>query len=304
MKRNYKTVKAESRNGIVVIHMDNPPVNQLSDHFMAEIEEAVARFFKDMEVKAIVLTGTEKNFIAGADLKEMYQIREREPLLNRVKHASDFFRQIELGPKPVVAAINGNALGGGLELAMACHYRVASRGVRLGQPEVLVGLIPGAGGTQRLPRLIGLAEALEMITSGCPVTAEKAMSMKLVDVLTGPEDLLPTAVSAAQSFICGELLLNNERTCCKKNKLPSIAELQQLTAGAKAKVSLEAGGSSKAQLKAVEALEKGLTSEMEADMERERQLFCDCALSDEGRSMMESFLTAGSGGTSASYRTV
>ena len=122
-----------------------------------------------------MLTGTGKNFIAGADLTEIYKVTEKEPLLPKVEAMSGFLNQIETGPKPVIAAINGNALGGGLEIAMACHYRVASKGVQLGQPEVKVGLIPGAGGTQRLPRLIGLPNALEMMTVGNPIDAEKGL---------------------------------------------------------------------------------------------------------------------------------
>jgi enoyl-CoA hydratase/carnithine racemase len=173
MKRDFQTIRVEIQQGVAVLVMDNPPVNQLSDHFTAEIADAITGAFHDSEVKAIVLTGTGKNFIAGADLKEIYQLTEKESVRRKVKTAADFLNQIELGPKPVIAAINGNALGGGLETAMACHYRLASKGAKLGLPEVQVGLITATGGTQRLPRLVGLTNALDMITTGNPIAAEK-----------------------------------------------------------------------------------------------------------------------------------
>ena len=112
-----------------------------------ELVEGITGGFEDPEIKAIVLTGTGKNFIAGADLTEVYKVKEKAAMLPKVRAMSAFLNQIEVGPKPVIAAINGNALGGGLEIAMACHHRVAAKGVQLGQPEVQVGLIPGAGGT-------------------------------------------------------------------------------------------------------------------------------------------------------------
>jgi enoyl-CoA hydratase/carnithine racemase len=203
MQTDFKNLKVEVQDGVAVLFMNNPPVNQLSERFVMELVEAVSSGFQDSEVKAIVLTGTGKNFIAGADLTEVYKAKEKETLLPKVKAMSAFLNQIETGPKPVIAAINGNALGGGLEIAMACHYRVASRGVKLGQPEVQVGLIPGAGGTQRLPRLIGLPNALEMMTVGNPIDAETALPRKLIDEVTEPENLVQTAVAAAAKFAPG-----------------------------------------------------------------------------------------------------
>ena len=166
MKTDYATIEVQVAEGIAVFRMDNPPVNQLSEHFVRELSDAFEEAFKDPGVKAVVLTGTGRNFVAGADITQIKDIRTREQILALLRDNNRFLNSIETAPKPVVAAINGNCLGGGLELAMACHYRVAVRGVDLGQAEVQIGLIPGAGATQRLPRLIGLANALDMITVG------------------------------------------------------------------------------------------------------------------------------------------
>ena len=151
MKTGYKTVKVKLKDGVAVFTMDNPPVNQLSRHFVLELADAFSEAYKDENIQAIVLTGTAKNFLAGADITQIKDIKTKDALLPGVRDNNRFINAIETGPKPVVAAINGNCLGGGLEIAMASHYRVASRGVNLGQPEVQIGLIPGAGGTQRLP---------------------------------------------------------------------------------------------------------------------------------------------------------
>jgi enoyl-CoA hydratase/carnithine racemase len=291
MMQNFKTLKMENRDGVLVITMNNPPVNQLSDHFTAEIQEAVTEAFLDTDVKAIVITGIGKNFIAGADLKEIYQIRDKELLLRKVRTAGDFYNRIELGPKPVVAAINGNALGGGLELALACHYRAALKNARLGLPEVQVGLMPGAGGTQRLPRLVGLADGMDMIVAGSAVTAEKAASIGLIDELVETEDIVQAGVEAAKKFISGDLSLEAVRTRLRNDKLPTSGDLEEAAANAKATAIKRAKGCI-AELKAMEAIEKGLSLDIRADMEREVQLFCDCALSDAGRNAMATFLNS------------
>ena len=200
MKTDFSNLRVEIRDGVAVLFMSNPPVNQLSEHFVMELVEGITGGFEDPEIKAVVLTGTGRNFIAGADLTEVYKVKEKAAMLPKVRAMSAFLNQIEMGPKPVIAAINGNALGGGLEIAMACHYRIASKGVQLGQPEVQVGLIPGAGGTQRLPRLIGLPNALEMITVGKPIDAHRALSRRLIDEVADPENLVQTALTRPRSL--------------------------------------------------------------------------------------------------------
>ncbi|MEW6531286.1 MAG: 3-hydroxyacyl-CoA dehydrogenase NAD-binding domain-containing protein [Thermodesulfobacteriota bacterium] len=295
MKTDFKTIKVDIQGAVAVLVMNNPPVNQLSEHFVLELAEAISSGFEDPQVKAVVLTGTGKNFIAGADLTEIYKVKDKEYLLPRVKANSAFLNRIEMGPKPVIAAINGNALGGGLEIAMACHYRVAAKGVQLGQPEVMVGLIPGAGGTQRLPRLIGLPNALEMITVGRPIDAEKGYSRRLVDEVADPENLVPTAVAAAGRFISGKISLESKRTRFRYNRLPSAAELKAVSNGAKFMAMTKAKGYI-APFKAIDAIEKGLSFDMEADIDREAELFSDCAVSDVAKNLIGIFLNTRSAG--------
>ncbi|MGA3112975.1 MAG: 3-hydroxyacyl-CoA dehydrogenase NAD-binding domain-containing protein [Syntrophobacteraceae bacterium] len=295
MKTDFNNVRVEIQHGVAVLFMNNPPVNQLSEHFVLELVEAVSSGFQDSEVKAIVLTGTGKNFIAGADLKGVYKVKEKDVLLPGVVGFSGFLNQIEMGPKPVIAAINGNALGGGLEISMACHYRVAADGVQLGQPEVKVGLIPGAGGTQRLPRLIGLFNALEMMTVGDPIGAEQGLSRRLIDEVVDPENLVQAAVAAANKFISGEISLENRRTRNRNSRLPSAAELKAMANAAKFMAMSKAKGYL-APFKVIEAVEQGLTPNIEADLLREADIFADCALSDIAKNLIGIFLNTRAAG--------
>ncbi|MBW2083456.1 MAG: enoyl-CoA hydratase/isomerase family protein, partial [Deltaproteobacteria bacterium] len=151
MRTEYETIKVEFREGVLLMRIDNPPVNQMSPKMWEDFSTAMMEAFEEGTVEAIVLTGTGKNFIAGADITYLKGMKDRDKIYSNALLAAQFLSGIETGPKPVVAAINGNALGGGLETAIVCHYRVAVKGASLGQPEVQIGLIPGAGGTQRLP---------------------------------------------------------------------------------------------------------------------------------------------------------
>ena len=295
MKTDYPTIQVKVADGIAVFRMDNPPVNQLSEHFVRELADALAEAFRDGAVKAVVLTGTGKNFIAGADITQIKNIRSREQILKLLRDNNRFLNAIETGPKPVVAAINGNCLGGGLELAMVCHYRVAARGVDLGQAEVQIGLIPGAGGTQRLPRLIGLPNALDMITTGKPIKAEKAFERTLVDELADPEQLVEAAVRAARRFISGELHLKARTTRLRHDRLPSAAEKKALLDFSKLMTASKAKGYI-APFKAIEAFERGLNYEIEPDLEMEAELFADCLLSDVAQNLIGIFLNTRAAG--------
>ncbi|MBW2358135.1 MAG: enoyl-CoA hydratase/isomerase family protein [Deltaproteobacteria bacterium] len=286
MKTEYKAITIEIRDGLAVLTMNNPPVNQLSPDFSKELKEAITGAFNDPDIKALILTGTGKNFIAGADITQIYKVKERETILPVVLEMARFLNRIEQGPKPLIAAINGNALGGGLEIAMACHYRVAAKGASLGQPEVQIGVIPGAGGTQRLPRLIGLPNALEMITVGKPITAEKAYSRGLVDEVVSQEVLLDTA---------GELNLRMRMTRNINDRIPSAAEKQALLNYSKMMAAQKAKGYI-APFKALEAVEKGLSYDIEADIEREVGLFSDCAVTDVAKNLMGIFLNTRAAG--------
>ena len=206
-----------------------------------------------------------------------------------------FMNHIETGPKAVVAAINGNCLGGGLEIAMCCHYRVAVNGVNLGQPEVQIGLIPGAGGTQRLPRLIGLRHALEMITIGKPIKAEVAHQRGLVDDVVEPEKLVDAAVKAAGRFISGELNIKARATRNRHHWIPSAAEKKALMDFTKAMTAAKAKGYI-APFKAVEAIDKGLSYDIDADLKREAELFADCVVSDVAKNLIGIFLNTRAAG--------
>jgi len=201
MKTDYKTVKVEVKDDVAILALNNPPVNQLSEHFVREVADALIQAAADHAIKAAILTGTGKNFIAGADITEMQKVRDRNILLPRVMENHRFINGIEDAPKPVIAAINGHCLGGGLEIAMACHYRIAAQGVQIGQPEVKIGLFPGAGGTQRLPRLIGFADALQMIATGNPISAEEGLKKGVLDEVVPADQLLNQALNAARRFI-------------------------------------------------------------------------------------------------------
>ena len=224
MKTDYQTISVEVRDGVAIFTMNNPPVNQLSAQFRSDLAQAFGEAYDDQAVKAIVLTGTGKNFIAGADITEILEIENKEELVSGMMEGMKFMNHVETGPKAVVAAINGNCLGGGLELAMCCHYRVAVNGINLGQPEVQIGLIPGAGGTQRLPRLVGLRHALEMITIGKPIKAEVAYQRRLVDEIAGHDKLIEAAVAAAGRFISGEMNIKARATRNRHYWIPSAAE--------------------------------------------------------------------------------
>ncbi|MBC7803151.1 MAG: enoyl-CoA hydratase/isomerase family protein [Candidatus Parcubacteria bacterium] len=183
------------RDGIAVITMDNPPVNSMSAANRAVVGEGLRKAEADPAVKAIVLIGSEKAFSGGAEIREFNTEKARQsPVLPELNDQQDAMK------KPLVAAIGGFALGGGLELALGCHYRVAMPKSQLGLPEVKLGLLPGSGGTQRLPRVVPMAEALRMITTGSPVSGDKAKQLGLVDEIV-QENLLDGALAFARKLI-------------------------------------------------------------------------------------------------------
>ena len=178
------------RDGVAVITMDNPPVNGLGNALRAGLMESLKRADADSAVKAVVIIGSAKAFSGGADIREFNQPRLKPEL-------PDVNDQQDAMSKPLVAAIGGFALGGGLELALACHYRVAAPRAQLGLPDVKLGILPGSGGTQRLPRVIPMAEAVRMMTTGATITSEKAKELGLVDEIA-QGDLLEAAIAFAR----------------------------------------------------------------------------------------------------------
>jgi len=175
-------VQLTNDNGIAVIIINNPPVNALSPGVPEGIAAAIEQIDKDDSIKAAVLMGGGKTFIAGADIKEFGKITSGKANGGGLELPS-LLLKIEDCRKPVVMAIHGSAFGGGLELAMSGHYRVAVPGAQVGQPEVKLGIIPGAAGTQRLPRLAGPAKAVDMCANGNPIKAEEALQHGILDRL-------------------------------------------------------------------------------------------------------------------------
>jgi len=295
MKTDYRTVKVEVKEGAAILKLNNPPVNQLSESFVKEMANAIMEAFRDQEVKAVILAGTGKNFIAGADITEIKGVADKDDVFSKVMDNHRFMNAIEDGPKPVIAAINGNCLGGGMEIAMACHYRIAAQGVQVGQPEVQIGLIPGAGGTQRLPRLVGLPDALQMITTGKGIPAEQGMEKGCIDEIVPHEYLLEKALDAARRFMSGELDHRTRLTRMRTDRLPSTEEKQGIMAFAKQMAAEKAKGYI-APFKAMEAMERGLSDDFEADIKREAELFCDCAVSDIAKNLIGIFLNTRTAG--------
>ena len=186
------------QDDVAIVTINNPPVNALSPGVPEGIDASIARAAADPAAKAVVLIGAGNTFIAGADIKVFGTIPNREVSIERSHRIHTLLRRIEDSPKPVVCAIHGTALGGGLEFAMACHYRVAVPSAKVGQPEVLLGIVPGAGGTQRLPRLCGVATAVELCTQGQHIGAKRALAEGIVDQIVDG-DLLAGAIAFAHA---------------------------------------------------------------------------------------------------------
>ncbi|MEW1900899.1 enoyl-CoA hydratase-related protein [Streptomyces sp. NPDC086147] len=174
------TVNLEVAEGVGTIRLDRPPMNALDVATQDRLRELAQEATDRDDVRAVVLYGGEKVFAAGADIKEM-QVMDHVAMVNRSRALQDAFTAVARIPKPVVAAITGYALGGGCELALCADYRIAADNAKLGQPEILLGLIPGAGGTQRLSRLVGPSRAKDLIFTGRMVMADEALSLGLVD---------------------------------------------------------------------------------------------------------------------------
>jgi 3-hydroxyacyl-CoA dehydrogenase len=188
-------VRLEKDGEIGVVIVNYPPVNALGPGVSDGIIEALSRANADPAIKAMVLMGEGRSFIAGADIRGFGTGRKRPPLGQRT------YDVLDASPKPVVAAIHGYALGGGLENALACHYRIAGPSAKVGLPEVLIGILPGGGGTQRLPRVVGAQAALELITSGRHVPAPEAAGLGIIDeVLPANANLRAAAVAYARKI--------------------------------------------------------------------------------------------------------
>lgn len=198
---SYQFLQFDVADRIATITVNRPDkLNALNDATIAELGRAIDEANAREDVGAVLLTGAGRSFVAGADISEL---ESQSPLeaLKRARAGQAIFRRFETSPKPTVAAINGFALGGGCELAMSCHIRIASEKAKLGQPEVKLGIVPGYGGTQRLPRLVGRGPALRLLLTGEMIDAAEAWRLGLVDQVVAPDALMDTTRALLQSML-------------------------------------------------------------------------------------------------------
>ncbi|HTW57696.1 MAG TPA: 3-hydroxyacyl-CoA dehydrogenase NAD-binding domain-containing protein [Terriglobales bacterium] len=273
-------VRITQDNDVAIITIDNPPVNALGPGVPEGISAAIDELNSDPAVKAAVVIGAGRTFVAGADIKEFGKMTasgaRRVTLL-------PLLLQIENSGKPVIMAIHGQAFGGGLELAMAGHYRVASPTAQVGQPEVKLGIIPGAGGTQRLPRLVGVAKAVEMCVEGKPIPATEAAALGLIDRLID-RDLLPGALAFAREVIGKPAPKTRERM----DKLEAAGDSAAFFAAARDAARKKQRGL-KAPLAAIDAVEAATKLPFEEGCQVEAKLFTECLFSDQSKALIHVF---------------
>ncbi|HEX4333560.1 MAG TPA: 3-hydroxyacyl-CoA dehydrogenase NAD-binding domain-containing protein [Usitatibacter sp.] len=271
------TARYETRGEVALIILDNPPVNGMSHGVRTAMLAGLDRALADPNVKAIVLMGAGKQFSGGADIREFNTPRMLlEPTLRSLITA------FESSPKPVVAALHGNAMGGGLELPLGCHFRVAAPGAQIGLPEVKLGLLPGAGGTQRLPRAVGLETALNMIVSGAPVASEQLAKAGLIDEIV-QGDLAEGAVAFAKKVVSGNRGLPKVRDRKVKHDNP-----EAFIAFAKNSVAAVVKNLP-APLKCIEAVAASVDKPFDEGIAIERELFVDLMNGPESRALRHAF---------------
>ncbi len=191
--------------GVATIRLNRPPMNALNTALQEELRDVAAQLGRDHSIRAVVIYGGEKVFAAGADVKE-FAGQDHAHMLRDTGRLTSSFDALARLPKPVIAAVTGYALGGGCELALTADFRVSADNARWGQPEILLGIIPGAGGTQRLPRLIGAARAKDLVYTGRFVEAQEALEIGLVDAVVPAAEVYPTALKMAARFATGPSL--------------------------------------------------------------------------------------------------
>jgi enoyl-CoA hydratase/carnithine racemase len=253
-------VTVETESAVATIRLNRPPMNALSAAVQAELAAAAAQVAGDQAVRAVVLYGGQKLFAAGADIKEMSAASYAQMLPDSARLQDALTAVAQIG-KPVIAAVTGYALGGGLELALCADFRVLGESAKVGQPEILLGLIPGAGGTQRLPRLIGPARAKDLIFSGRFVGAPEALAIGLADKVVPDDEVYPAACALAAAYAAG----------------PAIA-----LAAAK------------------QAIDRGLETDLATGLELERLSFAGLFATEDADAGMRSFLENGPGKASFS----
>ncbi len=267
-----QSVSLDRRGRVAVLTVDNPPVNALSQHVRQGLRDGLRQAGADGGIAAIVIVCAGRTFIAGADITEFGK-PPKEPGLHEVLDL------IEASPKPVVAAVHGTALGGGLEVTLACHYRIGVKTARFGLPEVKLGLLPGAGGTQRLPRVVGVEKALQMIVSGDPIRADEALSHGLIDEIVDG-DLTAAGAAFAEKIV-------NERRPLRKirdldEKLAAARGKPEVFAGFRKSVARQTRGF-RAPENCIRAVEAAVTLPFPEGLKRERELFLELMASPESK---------------------
>ena len=260
------------RDGVAVITMNNPPVNGLCNALRAGILQALQRAEADPQVKAALLIGAGKSFSGGADIREFGKPREKPDLPD----VNDFQDAMQ---KPLVAAITGFALGGGLELALACHYRIATPKTQVGLPEVKLGILPGSGGTQRLPRIVPVSKAAQMMTTGNPISAEEALQLGLVDEIA-QGDLLDAAFAYANRLVK------------EKRPLRRIRDMQAKADVDLKKIREEVAKASRgypAPLEIVACVEAAVTKPFDEGRKFERERFAHLVMTSESKALRHAF---------------
>jgi len=270
-------VSLRADGDVAVITIDNPPVNAMKHEVRVGLLDLVSRASADPDISAVVIACAGRTFVAGADITEFGR-PPRQPTAIAVIEA------IEACPKPVIAALHGTPLGGGLELALGCHFRVAAPGTRLGLPEIKLGIIPGAGGTQRLPRLVGMEKAMAMILSGEPIPAREALDAGLIDEIV-EGDLVAGAVAFARAAVADKRPLVLVRN--RDEKLASARDLAAFDAAA-ANYTKRAKGQ-KAPLAAVAALRAAATLPVADALKRERDSFLELVAGDQSKAQRHIF---------------
>lgn len=187
-------------DGVAIVTINRPPANALAQSLIRELDELLTQVEQNDEVRVIVLHGEGRFFSAGADIKEFTDISSKDAAVKLAENGQTVFERLETFPKPVIAAVHGAALGGGLELAMSCHIRYVAEDAKLGLPELNLGIIPGFGGTQRLPRYVGVAKAAEMIFTGEPISGTEAVQWGLANRAFPQEELLANTLQLAKKI--------------------------------------------------------------------------------------------------------
>ena len=272
MAKITQSVDLAARGRVAVLTVDNPPVNALSHHVRKGLHDGIKQATADGAVQAIVIVCAGRTFIAGADITEFGK-PPSEPSLHAVLDL------IEGAPKPVVSAIHGTALGGGLEVTLACHYRVGVKGARFGLPEVKLGILPGAGGTQRLPRVVGVEKGLQMMVSGDPIGADEALRVGLIDEIVDG-DLATAGVAFAETVLDEKRPLRKIRDLT--DKIAAARSKPEIFAEFRKSVARQTRGF-RAPESIVKAVEAAVSLPFDQGIKRERELFVELLNSPESK---------------------